>query len=114
MQATFIVLSAIVLAAAAFPENYIPIVSKSEIHHPDGAYQLNYLTADGQAFSDNAKSVRNADNTGDVLVRSGHYAYTAPDGTPIALSYVADESGFRVAGSHVPTPVPVPAAQPQF
>ncbi|KAL1459831.1 hypothetical protein WDU94_011784 [Cyamophila willieti] len=113
MQTAFIILSAVVVAAVALPQGYVPILSKSEIHQPDGAYSLNYQTGDGQAFSENAKAVRNLENTGDVLVKNGHYAYTAPDGTPIALSYIADENGFRVSGSHLPTPPPAPV-QPAF
>lgn len=84
------------------PHNYIPILSKSEIRRPDGAFAVKYESADGQAFQDQADVVPNSDNTGDVLVRRGSYAYTAPDGTPISVSYIADENGFRVSGAHIP------------
>jgi len=43
------------------------------------------------------------------VVRSGSYSYTAADGTPISVSWTADENGFRATGSHLPTPPPVPA-----
>lgn len=106
MHASIIILSACILAAAAFPEKYVPILFKSETHQPDGSYQLNYQTGDGQAFSENALAKSNLENDGDVLVKSGQYAYTAPDGTPISTSYIADENGFRVSGSHIPTAPP--------
>lgn len=44
----------------------------------------------------------------EALVQQGSFSYTAPDGTIINTSYTADESGFRVEGSHIPTPPPVP------
>ncbi|KAI5697406.1 hypothetical protein M8J76_016754 [Diaphorina citri] len=84
------------------PHTYIPILSKSEVRRPDGTFDLKYQSADGQDFAEKAVVQRSQDNTGDVLVKSGHYAYTAPDGTPIAVSYIADEFGFRATGSHIP------------
>lgn len=36
--------------------------------------------------------------------------YNAPDGTPIAISWTADEFGTQVAGTHIPTPPPIPPA----
>lgn len=108
---TYLVIFSLVLAVAlAGPvaENYIPILSQSQVNHPSGAYQLQYQSGDGQAFSEKADVKRNFENDGDVLVKSGYFAYTAPDGTPISLSYVADENGFRASGSHIPQP-PAPA-----
>ncbi|KAI5698218.1 hypothetical protein M8J75_003761 [Diaphorina citri] len=90
------------------PRKYIPIVSQSEIHHPDGGYQLSYQSADGQAYSEQGNLKPNFENDGKVVVRSGNYAYTAPDGTPIALTWVADEYGFKATGSHLPK---APSAQ---
>ncbi|KAL1452081.1 hypothetical protein WDU94_006395 [Cyamophila willieti] len=92
------------------PHTYIPILSKSEIHRPDGTFALKYQSADGQSFQENAQVVRNSDNTGDVLVKTGSYAYTAPDGTPISVSYIADEFGFRVSGNHLPVAPVAPSS----
>ncbi len=41
-------------------------------------------------------------------MQQGSYTYTAPDGSIISTSYTADEGGFRVEGSHLPTPPPIP------
>lgn len=41
----------------------------------------------------------------------GAFQYTAPDGSPISLTYVADENGFQPQGAHLPvgpTPPPIP------
>lgn len=40
-------------------------------------------------------------------VQQGSYSYTAPDGTLIEVSYIADETGFHATGNHLPTPPPV-------
>lgn len=39
----------------------------------------------------------------------GSVSYTAPDGTPISLKYVANGSGYHVEGAHLPVAPPVPA-----
>ncbi|NEU36398.1 chitin-binding domain-containing protein, partial [bacterium LRH843] len=36
----------------------------------------------------------------------GSYSYTAPDGTPITVNWVADENGFRAEGAHIPQASP--------
>lgn len=42
-------------------------------------------------------------------MQTGSYSYTAPDGSLISLSFIADENGFRPMGDHLPTPPPIPA-----
>lgn len=44
----------------------------------------------------------------DILVHTGSYSYTAPDGTLITVTYVSDENGFQPVGDHLPTPPPIP------
>lgn len=46
----------------------------------------------------------------EALEVQGSYQYTADDGTPIAVSYIANENGFQPQGEHLPTPPPIPAA----
>lgn len=40
----------------------------------------------------------------------GSYSYTAPDGTPITVTWYADETGYHAEGAHLPTPPPIPEA----
>lgn len=42
-----------------------------------------------------------------AIVADGKFAYKAPDGTDIAVSYTADENGYRPEGAHIPA---IPAA----
>ncbi|XP_030385795.1 pupal cuticle protein Edg-78E-like [Scaptodrosophila lebanonensis] len=41
---------------------------------------------------------------------TGGFSYYSPEGELVQLNYVADANGFQPAGSHVPTPPPIPAA----
>ena len=47
-----------------------------------------------------------AENAG--MASSGSYSYTAPDGTVITTSWVADENGFQPSGAHLPVAPPMP------
>lgn len=42
------------------------------------------------------------------MVSQGSDSYTAPDGQQVSITYVADENGFQVQGSHIPTAPPIP------
>lgn len=69
-----------------------------------------YVSGDGQQAQAQGylKNAGNKDQEAEVI--QGSYSYTAPDGTPITISYIADEYGFRAEGAHLPTPPPVPEA----
>lgn len=67
---------------------------------PDGSYASSFETSNGI-------QVQEAGNANGV---SGAFSYTSPDGTPIALTFTADENGFQPQGAHLPTPPPIPEA----
>ena len=44
---------------------------------------------------------------------TGSYSYTAADGTPVLITFVADENGFQPEGDALPTPVPTEYPTPE-
>ncbi|XP_070506386.1 endocuticle structural glycoprotein SgAbd-5-like [Chironomus tepperi] len=53
---------------------------------------------------------KTGDQPGKAEVQTGQFSYTAPDGTPITVQWVADENGFQPKGDHLPVAPQVPAA----
>jgi len=99
----------------------IPIVSQSGVNNADGSFNFSYESGNGikQQSTGFLKKISvpllRADGTQtgeqqetDILVHTGSYSYTAPDGTVITLNYVSDENGFQPVGDHLPTPPPIP------
>lgn len=43
-----------------------------------------------------------------IIVQTGSFTYTSPDGEVITLNYIADEKGFQPVGAHIPQPPPIP------
>ena len=60
------------------------------------------LNADGQPTGEQEDKI--------IVVQTGSFSYIAPDGTSIALNYIADENGFQPIGDHIPTPPAIPQA----
>ena len=79
---------------ACFAEEDVQVLSRSEDVRPDG-YEYQY------EFSNGVK----VEQVGTPALVKGSYKYNAPDGTPIALSYEADENGYRPSGDLI-HPVP--------
>lgn len=47
----------------------------------------------------------------EVIVATGSFSYTSPEGELISVQYAADdEGGFQPQGNHLPTPPPIPPA----
>ncbi|XP_026328708.1 uncharacterized protein LOC113236755 [Hyposmocoma kahamanoa] len=84
----------------------VPILSYSSEQLGDGTYSYSFSTADGKQVQENGylkdAYIDNAGEPQGTQVVQGSYAYVAPDGTPIQVSYVADENGFRPSGIHIP------------
>ncbi len=69
-----------------------------------------YETGNGIAANEQG-TVKNAGNPEtEAISVQGQFSYTADDGTPIQLQYLADENGFQPQGAHLPTPPPIPEA----
>ncbi|KAF7264268.1 hypothetical protein GWI33_000414 [Rhynchophorus ferrugineus] len=80
------------------PLNDVPILHMEVTNDGEGVYKFAYETGNKIAQQE----------SGDGNTAQGSYAYTAPDGQQISMSYVADANGFHPQGSHVPVPPPMP------
>lgn len=71
---------------------------------------FSYQTGDGQQAQAQGYLKNAGAKDAEAEVAQGSFSYTAPDGTPIQVTWVADENGFRAEGAHLPTPPPIPEA----
>lgn len=69
--------------------------------HPEG-YSFSYETSNGVSAQEQGHL------QGEAIVAQGSFRYTADDGTPVEISYVADENGFQPSGAHLPVAPPTP------
>ncbi|XP_046393657.1 endocuticle structural glycoprotein ABD-4-like [Ischnura elegans] len=99
------------------PTQSIAIVRQSKEMGFDGSYQYSYETANGIRAEETGEvrpnpnpQPKDGEGAANIVVSRGSFSYTAPDGTPITLTYIADENGFQPQGDHLPTPPPIPAA----
>ncbi|CAH1369009.1 unnamed protein product [Tenebrio molitor] len=92
------------------PNEPVPIVKyDNEGVNADGSYQWSYETGNGIVAQEQGQ-LKNAGSEGEASEVQGSAQWTAPDGTPISISYVANEDGFQPQGDHLPTPPPIPPA----
>ena len=86
------------------------IVSGShDLGDSKGNYAFNYETEGGILQREQGSRKYEGTDAETQLIQ-GSVQYNAPDGTPISLSWTADEFGTQVSGSHLPTPPPIPPA----
>ncbi|KAG6462058.1 endocuticle structural glycoprotein ABD-4 [Manduca sexta] len=94
------------------PNPQIPIIRyESDGPNPDGSYKWLYETGN-EINAEESGLVKNLGRGEgeEIQVAEGRFSYKSPEGTPIALSYIADENGFQPRGDHLPTPPPIPPA----
>ncbi|XP_019867085.1 endocuticle structural glycoprotein SgAbd-2-like [Aethina tumida] len=99
--------------SAQLSGNEVPILSQDQEVNFDGSYRTSYETGNGISAQEQGQ-LKNAGNPdAEAEEVQGSFQFTAPDGTPIQLQYVANENGFQPQGSHLPiapTPPPIPPA----
>ncbi|NP_001161274.1 cuticular protein RR-1 family member 39 precursor [Nasonia vitripennis] len=105
----FIAVLALAAVALAQQEHQAAILRQAQDSSPEGAYSYSFETENGISASESGAPKAIGDE-GLVVASQGTYEYTAPDGTPIKLSYVADENGFQPQGDHLPQAPAIPEA----
>ncbi|XP_013144020.1 PREDICTED: cuticle protein CP14.6-like [Papilio polytes] len=112
---TFIALFALVAVVVAdvpfvrSPEADAPIISQDADVFPD-QYQYKYETGNGISASETGV-LKNAGREDEALQVEGQNRYTAPDGSVIVVTYIANENGYQPQGAHLPVapePEPIP------
>ncbi|KAJ0176769.1 hypothetical protein K1T71_007948 [Dendrolimus kikuchii] len=107
----FLVVLAVAVACAVAKEEwqFAPIVKSNYDQSPDGAFQYAYETGNG-IYAQASGAIKNPNSEYPALGVQGAYKYTAPDGSPVEVTYTADENGYQPQGSVIPVPQPIPEA----
>ncbi|XP_071516392.1 cuticle protein AMP1A-like [Panulirus ornatus] len=111
-------LAAVATAAPQYgdsPERYsysdeVPILRDERVQEPDGRFTVDVETGNDITLSQSGSP---AGPDGSV-VKSGQYSYTAPDGTPVVVKYVADANGYQPESDLLPVAPEFPHPIPQF
>ncbi|XP_012056326.1 PREDICTED: endocuticle structural glycoprotein SgAbd-8-like [Atta cephalotes] len=105
-------LVAVALAQPQHPHSPVQpvaaILKQAQDISPEGSYSYAYETENGIAASEQGSPQPVGPKGDPAVVAQGQFQYTAPDGTPIALQYTADENGFHPQGTHLPIAPNVP------
>ncbi|XP_024874380.1 endocuticle structural glycoprotein SgAbd-8-like isoform X2 [Temnothorax curvispinosus] len=107
-----VTLALVAVALAQHPQQLqqqpVAILKYAQDSSPEGSYSYAYETENGIAASEQGSPQPVGPKGDPAVIAQGQYQYTAPDGTPIALQYTADENGFHPQGSHLPVAPQVP------
>ncbi|XP_064093906.1 cuticle protein AMP1A-like [Macrobrachium nipponense] len=111
-----IVLACLATLAASAPQQYgsssdevAPILRDERIQEDDGRYNFDVETGNGIVISQAGSPVSEG-----AIASAGQFSYTAPDGTPVVLKFVADENGFQPQSDLLPVAPEFPHPIPQF
>ncbi|XP_050700796.1 cuticle protein AMP1A-like [Eriocheir sinensis] len=118
----FVILAALAAVALAAPRpdkpygasaesaEFIPILKDERVQEDDGRYNLDVETGNGIFLSQSGSP----DGPDGSVVKSGVYSYTAPDGTPVVVKFVADGNGYQPESDLLPVAPAFPHPIPQF
>ncbi|XP_071516399.1 cuticle protein AMP1B-like [Panulirus ornatus] len=113
----FVLLFAVALAAPHFTysaptgessEEFVPIVKDTRYHDEHGNFLVEVEAANGIVLS------RSYTPDDGVVQQAGQYSYTAPDGSPVVVKFVADEYGYQPESDYLPVAPAFPHPIPQF
>ncbi|RZF37340.1 hypothetical protein LSTR_LSTR011089 [Laodelphax striatellus] len=86
-----------------------PALSRTDQRDDAGQYTYTYQTVDGTVVNERGSLKQTPDGSDYVLVKDGSYGYTSPDGTPVQVTYTADENGFHPQSANIPQAPPAPS-----
>ena len=106
-----IVLAALVVVAAAAPQQEVRVLSQKFDMDQRGNYEYAYQLDDGTAVEQVGRVQPGPEPETGSLTQQGSFTYKGDDGQDYTVSYVADEYGFQPQGAHLPQP---PAQIPEY
>lgn len=74
----------------------------------DGNYHNAFQTGNGIILNEHGLLKNRGIKDEEAAEVLGSVSYTAPDGTPVHLRYIANEKGYIAQGTHVPVAPPIP------
>ncbi|XP_045593238.1 cuticle protein AMP1A [Procambarus clarkii] len=117
-----VILAVLATVATAAPQGYaapqaryagsseeVPILKDDRIQEDDGRYNFDVETGNGIILSQSGSP-----GSEGAIIKAGQYSYTAPDGTPVVVKFVADENGFQPESNLLPVAPEFPHPIPQF
>lgn len=108
------------------PGQVVAILRQASDINPDGSYQYRYFNllffviiifyfciidsyeTENGISAEEQGAPKVAGPEGPAVAAQGGFRYTAPDGTPVEISYIADENGFQPQGNVLPQAPPIP------
>ncbi|XP_027208951.2 cuticle protein AMP1A-like [Penaeus vannamei] len=113
----FVILACVAAVAFAAPQyssseevEIVPILRDDRVHEEDGTYSFDFETGNGIRVS----QAGSPDGDEDAVIKAGEFSYTAPDGTPVVVKFVADENGYQPQSDLLPVAPAFPHPIPQF
>ncbi|XP_012286504.1 endocuticle structural glycoprotein SgAbd-1 [Orussus abietinus] len=107
MRPIWAILAVCVAVVAAEDVSQDTILSQEQDQGPDGSFRTKFETSNGISVEEYG-SVKQLTEEDQAQVVQGSASWVAPDGTPVQLSWVADENGANFQGSHLPVAPPAP------
>ncbi|XP_049799887.1 larval cuticle protein 16/17-like [Schistocerca nitens] len=97
-----LVFLALAVAAVMADVKPIEVLSREEVRDASGQYSLTYQTANGITVVEHGELKPTPDGKDHVLIKSGQYQYTSPEGKTVDIKYKADEFGYVATGDAIP------------
>ncbi|XP_072395443.1 endocuticle structural glycoprotein SgAbd-2-like isoform X1 [Diabrotica undecimpunctata] len=95
------------LSSGSSPDGNARIISGDADVNTDGSYKWSFQSDNGISAQEVGQT-KNANSQEPIEEAQGNFQYTAPDGSPIQVSYIANENGFQPNGAHLPVAPPIP------
>ncbi|XP_066943607.1 cuticle protein AMP1A-like [Macrobrachium rosenbergii] len=88
----------------------VAILRDDRIMEEDGRFNVEFEAENGIHFA----KAGSPDAANGAVIHAGQYSYTAPDGTPVLVKFVANENGFQPESDLLPVAPEFPHPIPQF